>query len=330
MRSSPAALLVHDGSPPTIAAETDGVFETVERVPETELLTRVLDDECPDEIISCDPDVVLVAVGAADDTRHGLGVEGTFATSDVPVVNVTPTPDQIQSRTYYTRAEPIRTASFDETVTPSELQQEEGLARLSNLVEAYQYLREQSPFTRSDILDLLNPPENKTVTQQLDTLPTADVTDETSCANVRYVADWIRDRFLATPGPVVTTTRLAINLGMTVPAFEARADVFAPAAYEGAFAETTEPRWWLGVAQRIAAERDFTLADVERARCVKCEQTGVDRAAEYNEPALTTVQPVHYRCSSITRTRGNPYINAREVTPGESRTKTATDHLYGR
>lgn len=324
MSSEYAALLFHEGERPSIdTTEVKNDLRVVEEVRASEFLGGIFGGSDPDLETDIDNvDIILVAVSMGNPDRIGRGVEGLFHTSDTPVACITPKPvGTTAPMVIYGDCAKLQSDYFDMYLHPADLQRPRPLQTLMNLIDEYETVNCSLPLTEADVPSLLGAPE----TADVESVIPGFILDG-GCDDSRLLSAWIRDRFLDTPGPVVGIERVATRLGMTVDVFEERREFFESAEYDGVFSEVVDEKWWLKEALHLGYD-EFDLYEHEQPICVVCGRGSPDRIAEYIESERTTLQPVHYRCSNIERSRRGAYLKRRTARPETERIDTLMDKL---
>jgi len=196
---------------------------------------------------------------------------------------------------------------------PSEI--ERTSEKIFNFINKYYKLNN---ITKNKLIDLFNAPNKFDEKNIKKSFPLMEKTPDKKY----FWRSWIISRALLTPGLVLDKKRAATRANMKVEAFEKRKNEFEEAKYNGIFSDYLDDRWWMKSLERIVHENKITVKDKNKPKCSICAKLNPQRNARYNhyKDDFSTIVPVHYKCSNITKTTRDPYLNIREVAYEDERT----------
>ncbi|SMO70087.1 response regulator [Halorubrum cibi] len=224
---------------------------------------------------------------------------------------------------------------FEETYDVSELQSKEGALNIKLDLDSYTEIKNVRGEGLQELIKLLDPPE--AAIEDLKSIIPREYTDglksdpKINGGSIIEFGEWVRNRFLETPGPLWDDDWTATKIGLQPDALSGYTDELngtkhGDATYSGIFSHRKSRRWWstqvIDAVVALAKNRDVRLGELttvgevvlgESEKISVCEVCGEDypdilAAGRDGEDADA---PVHLGCSHIHHTREGTFEDYR-------------------
>ncbi|WP_455450016.1 response regulator [Natrinema thermotolerans] len=231
---------------------------------------------------------------------------------------------------------PASQEHFQATFSVDDLISEDGVKNLEDDLQDFALIESVRGDSLEDLLGVLNPPED--VIEELEGVTPREFNsglkeDQTQDGGSRIeFADWVRHRFLETPGPLWNKVWTATKLGLEVEAFNNYKQMlyeteYGDFTYDGVFSHRKETLWWsselIGAIVELSQRQDKPVSEISRAapdlfgargeEIAHCRLCGDDfpETVAAGEKGENAKYPVHFRCSDIHHSREGAFEDYR-------------------
>lgn len=229
---------------------------------------------------------------------------------------------------------------FESLMRIRDLQGKRNAEILESDLKAFETIKQQRNEGFESLIETLNPPEGaidgiKSVVprEYIDGLQSHG---ERGGDAVKF-ANWVRNRFLETPGPLLDDTWAATKIGLTKSVLEEYADELngtshGEITYDGVFSHRNSRRWWntllIDAVVTLAEDAQFrelnafgpeVLKIDDKPQCKVCHEERPETVAA-GQDGRDAGSPVHHLCSHVHHTREGAFEDYRiadEIEPEE-------------
>lgn len=230
---------------------------------------------------------------------------------------------------------PATDDQFQEQLPLSRLDSRETAERIGNDIRDYELIESARGNGFEALAETLNPPEGHVsdlkgiIPREFTTGLNSDSMEDGGSRN--EFAEWVRQRFLCTPGLLLDDTWTATRLGISYESFDSYVDILLESnnddlQYEGIFSHSHERLWWnselvsaiveLNETGKLISELNKSAPEIlevdesDIAKCSVCGEQYPDTVVAVLEGENAT-EPAHYRCSSVHHSREGSFKDYR-------------------